>query len=300
MSSPFVQAKIQPSTEFIWTYPRGEVDKKRPYLQGYDGVVVDVVDNLLFTPEPDLNITLDDSWASAQSREVYPMSSFSACVLDVLTSETDLWSVDLANIVANTRMRSLSPLTSLLFPPFPPFSSIGDFWITQSRLEMGVQFLYPFDMDSMYVITSNKEEPPSLWTILSKPWQPFTFELWLYNLAFILLVSATVTTVTDYGNDPDFVNDRWVARWLKGAYMNSIAFVSRSIKNNPRSVPARLAAFGYGFFLLVISSPSVPVSHELSTITRTHPRTPNTGYSAVLHSSPGVPSGCQKRQLRNP
>ena len=151
--------------------------------------------------------------------------------------------------------------------PLSPFTSIGDFWITQSRLEMGVQFLYPFDTDNMYVITSSKEEAPSLWTILSKPWQPFTFELWLYNLAFILLVSATVTTITDYGNEHDFVNDRWVARWLKGAYMNSIAFVSRSIKNNPRSVPARLAAFGYGFFLLVISNPPVlaPVPLHLAT-----------------------------------
>jgi hypothetical protein len=27
------KAKIQPSSEFIWTYPRGEVDKKRPYFQ---------------------------------------------------------------------------------------------------------------------------------------------------------------------------------------------------------------------------------------------------------------------------
>ena len=54
------------------------------------------------------------------------------------------------------------------------------------------------------------------------PAQPFTFELWMWNLAFILLVSATVTTVTDYSNEQDFVNDRWVSRWLKGAYMNAM------------------------------------------------------------------------------
>lgn len=58
--------------------------------------------------------------------------------------------------------------------------------------------------------------------------QPFTTELWMWNLGFILLVSATVTTITDYGNDHDFVNDRWVSRWLKGAYMNAMGCIPSS------------------------------------------------------------------------
>ena len=82
-------------------------------------------------------------------------------------------------------------------------------------------------------------------------WQPFTAELWGYIIVFVLFISATVTLITDNHNQADFVNDRAPSRWMKAAWMNAMGFVSRSIKNNPKSAPARVAAFGYGFFLLV-------------------------------------------------
>ena len=64
-------------------------------------------------------------------------------------------------------------------------------------------------------------------------------------------VSANVTLITDWGNRADFQNPRWLARWLKAAFLNGLGFVSRTVRSNPQSTPARVAALGYGFFLLI-------------------------------------------------
>ena len=92
---------------------------------------------------------------------------------------------------------------------------------------------------------------PTITDILAKPWLPFTPALWLMIICFVVFVSASVTLITDNANEGDFGNSRVAARWMKAAWMNAMGFVSRSIKNNPKSTPARVAAFGYGFFLLV-------------------------------------------------
>ena len=103
----------------------------------------------------------------------------------------------------------------------------------------------------MMLLARNTEKPPTLGDILRTPWQPFSSELWGTIVCYVLVVSAAVTLITDSGNEHDFVSNRLVSRWMKAAWLNSMGFVSRSIKNNPKSTPARVAAFGYGFFLLV-------------------------------------------------
>ena len=70
-------------------------------------------------------------------------------------------------------------------------------------------------------------------------------------MTFVFAVSATVTLITDFGNKADFQNPRWLARWLKAAFLNGLSFVSRTVRSNPQSLPARVAALGYGFFLLI-------------------------------------------------
>ena len=48
---------------------------------------------------------------------------------------------------------------------------VGDFWITPERLALGVEFLYPFDTDNMYLVARNDEEEgaQTLIEILKKP-----------------------------------------------------------------------------------------------------------------------------------
>ena len=202
-----------------WVYTHaGPNDKKLSGWQDYNGILVDKVDSILQVPSPPLNLSLHP-FGSERSRSQHPLSSYTACCVDVLVGLVDL--------------------------------CIADFWITDERLAMGVDFLYSYASDKMFLIAPHSEDPPTAADILTKPWLPFTADLWVMIVCYVVLISAAVTLVTDSGNEGDFDNDRFLARWLKASWLNAMGFVSRSIKNNPKSTPARIAAFGYGFFLLV-------------------------------------------------
>jgi hypothetical protein len=58
---------------------------------------------------------------------------------------------------------------SILLFSFQPLSACVDCGVSDT--DSNEQFLYPYDMDNMYVITSSQEEAASLFTILAKPWQ---------------------------------------------------------------------------------------------------------------------------------
>jgi len=186
--------------------------------RGYEGVLIDTLDLLLQTPKPKLSFSLSD-FASESSRALYPLSSYSACCLDVLVGKVDL--------------------------------CIGEFWITSERLAMGVDFINPFATDNMVLLARNTENLPSILDILKTPWQPFTSDLWVIIVLYMIIVSANITMLTDASNHDDFANTRLMSRWSKAVWLNSMGFVSRSIKNSLKSTPARVAALGFGFFLLV-------------------------------------------------
>ena len=202
-----------------WVYTEAWPDAKQWEGWGdYKGVLVEKVDSVLQLPAPPLNLSLE-AFGSGPSRLQHPLSSYTACCLDVMVGVLDL--------------------------------CVADFWVTDERLAMGVDFLYSFAADKMFLVAPHTEDPPTAADILRAPWLPFTAELWVVIVCYIVLVSAAVTLITDAGNSGDFDNNRLLARWLKASWLNAMGFVSRSIKNNPKSTPARVAAFGYGFFLLV-------------------------------------------------
>ena len=86
---------------------------------------------------PALKLRLLDGFGSKQSREKFSLSSFSACVMDVVVGKVDL--------------------------------CIGDFWVTESRLSTGVQFLLPFGSDDFYIIAKTGGERIQLSVCLDAP-----------------------------------------------------------------------------------------------------------------------------------
>ena len=203
-----------------WLYKDGAAaaSGKLSAWQDTHGILVDLMDALLQAPSPKLNLSLS-SWASESSRAQHPLSIYTACCLDVMVGNVDI--------------------------------CIGDFWVTAERLAMGVEFLYSYATDKMFLVATHSEDPPDLVDILKTPWLPFTADLWVVIVCYILFISAAVTLTTDSDNEGDFDNNRLLSRWIKACWLSGMGFVSRSIKNNPKSTPARVAAFGYGFFLLV-------------------------------------------------
>jgi hypothetical protein len=208
----------------IWLYSKnraGQVQTNAVRDQtwaGADGVLRDIVEHFALT-NPPLNLSVDSSWASAEAKKMFPLSSYTACCLDVMVGRTDL--------------------------------CVGDFWLNAARLKMGVTFLPPYDSDNIVLISPSTEEPTNLATILSKPWRPFTGDLWAAIWCYVLFVVTTVTLVTDYNNHNDFSSPRILERWMKAAWLSAMAFVTRAPKNAPASTPARIATFGFAFFLLV-------------------------------------------------
>ena len=55
---------------------------KRLSHQNHQGALIDVMDVIF--EKTKLNFTLDTDWASKESRKTYPMSSYTACCLDVI------------------------------------------------------------------------------------------------------------------------------------------------------------------------------------------------------------------------
>jgi len=137
-------ASATPATSDIWVYAAELVGieqkpERRAIWKGLEGIVLDVTETLMSNPDPPLNISVDPSWASPESRAEYPKSSFTACCLDVVIGKTDV--------------------------------CMGDFWITPERLSMGVDFVYPYDTDKMMLIAPDGTEPPTIWVLMGKPFQ---------------------------------------------------------------------------------------------------------------------------------
>jgi hypothetical protein len=197
-----------------WTYDGGmESDRARAQQwANTDGVLIDIVDKLLQTPTPPVNFSFSRAFASTKSREQYPLSAYTACCLDTLVGATDL--------------------------------CLSDFWITNERLAMGVTFLYPYDTDQMFLVASNEDVPAGVGEILLQPWLPFTGPLWAMIVIYVFILNAIVSLITDLNNTNDFHEEHLISRFCKASWLSAMGFVSRSIKNTPKSTAARIASFG--------------------------------------------------------
>jgi hypothetical protein len=58
------------------------------------GALVKTVSNIAKQHNPPLNITLLDGWASQQSQDYFPSSSYTACVMDVVVGKVDICIAD--------------------------------------------------------------------------------------------------------------------------------------------------------------------------------------------------------------
>jgi hypothetical protein len=128
---------------------------------------------------------------------------------------------------------------------------IGDFWVTSERLGYGIKFLIPsYSADDMYLIAPNAKKPETIGEILAKPFSPFDVVLWLWIIAYVAF-SALVTAITDTDNRDDFENPAFLARYLKSFFLNATGYVKGGPENSPKSVPARVATWGFGFFCMI-------------------------------------------------
>lgn len=164
-----------------WTV-KGEVRKREEHWNGWTGVLPAFVETLALDFE--LNLTLRDHFASAQSKEKFPGSSFTSCVMDVRVGSVDI--------------------------------CVGNFWVTAERLSL-TQFVQPFGADNLYLVASNTVEEPGFWDYMVRPFKPFFPELWLYFWLFVVFAGLT-STLIDYQSD-DFENPHLIPRFCKAAFL---------------------------------------------------------------------------------
>jgi hypothetical protein len=232
---------VIPSAPYApWTYPSGYApdslfEKANPVWRGNGGILVKLVNALAAKHDPPLVPRLLTGFGAKRSKSFYPDSSFTACVMDVAVGNIDL--------------------------------CIGNFWMTVERLAMGVDFVQPFGHDDFYVfapIVEDSNVVDSFGEMLQRPWMPFSSSLWCCFFAFIVFASFVTfltDTVFDVGDifepgreDGDFQNPTKIGRYFRALQLNVLGYVTCGPQNNPSSVPGRLAAIGFGWFLLILMS----------------------------------------------
>ena len=105
----------------------------------------------------------------------------------------------------------------------------------------------------MYLIAPNAKKAETFGVTLAKPFRPFSDELWVWIIMYIAF-SALVTAITDTANEDDFENPAFLARYLKSFFLNMTGYVKGGPENSPKSVPARVATWGFGFFCMIGAS----------------------------------------------
>jgi len=207
--------KIKITSSYYWTFKEA-VDPRAPQWLGWTGVLNKALEDGFLRFSPTVNVTLDESWSTAISRTKFE-SSWTACVLDVAVGNADM--------------------------------CIGDFWITPQRMNLA-NFLTPFGNDNFYLIAPSGVEDESILTTLQKPFLPFSDDLWMVTM-FFLLFSAAVMMITDGHNMDDYNNQSFTSKVWKSLYFSFAGYVQGGSANLPASVPGRLATIGFGFFVLI-------------------------------------------------
>ena len=155
MMSRVVITEVRP-----WTF-QGQVDPNKPQWKGWQGVLVDMIDDMASPQKANLNINLIDGWATENSRKIIPNSSYTACAFDIGVGNFDL--------------------------------CLADFWVTPERLTY-TKFVTAFSQDLFYLwvpkervedtYTKNKNRifsmSESAADMFSKPFMPFSSEVCMY------------------------------------------------------------------------------------------------------------------------
>ena len=142
-----------------------------------------------------LNLTLRNFFASAQSKQAFPGSSFTACVLDVKVGKVDI--------------------------------CVGNFWVTAERLSL-INFMQPFSEDKLYLVAANDVMPETFGDILYKPLKPFEPELWALVVVYMSF-TAVITIFLD-AHSEDYKNTKVVPRFFKVCDQFAL-FMGRPLRN---------------------------------------------------------------------
>eukprot|EP00281_Chroomonas_sp_CCMP1168_P003090 CAMPEP_0206255184 /NCGR_PEP_ID=MMETSP0047_2-20121206/24106_1 /ASSEMBLY_ACC=CAM_ASM_000192 /TAXON_ID=195065 /ORGANISM="Chroomonas mesostigmatica_cf, Strain CCMP1168" /LENGTH=788 /DNA_ID=CAMNT_0053681555 /DNA_START=61 /DNA_END=2427 /DNA_ORIENTATION=- len=198
-----------------WTH-LGELDPAFPEWMGWEGAIISTINSIANSFDPKLNVIIKNGWATNRSRALFS-SSYTACVHDVAVGEFDL--------------------------------CLADFWVTTERMALN-QFVTPFGTDLFYLIARKEAPPETFAEQMVKPFQPFSLELWVLVIGF-LLFAAFVMVMTDSHNLDDYANERLGAKLAKSLYFSFSGYVAGGSQNAAASVPGRLATIGFGWFVLI-------------------------------------------------
>ena len=268
-----------PSDDYVPWVMKGSLDTSMPHWKGYRGVLPDALE----AAKNDLGVdlTLRDYFASAQSKAVFPASSFSACILDVKVGKLDacvgnFW-VRIASCLSWKTSSQPAHCSGVCCAagPAPTERQRSAHWrkravlmshelrhhpaltlrarqVTSERLAI-INFVQPFAEDRLYLVASSETVPQSFLDDLRKPFAPFDLLLWLLVFGYITFTSV-VTFVIDGKAlaSEEGMNPHPVARYCMASYLSYIGLASGGPQNAPVSFPGRVAQLGYGFFIMVI------------------------------------------------
>mmetsp|Transcript_49992 Transcript_49992/g.99762 ORF Transcript_49992/g.99762 Transcript_49992/m.99762 type:complete len:426 (-) Transcript_49992:156-1433(-) len=102
----------------------------------------------------------------------------------------------------------------------------------------------------MFLVAPKVQQPEDISDYLRKPFRPFSGELWGMILGF-LVFNAAVYMATEPADGVDFNSPSASSRLSKSLYLSLLGFVSGGAGTSARSVPARVATLGFGFFVLI-------------------------------------------------
>jgi hypothetical protein len=141
--------KLAVSAWAPWLVNRGPEEYGGPL---YD-IVIDVMKE--YQPEPRLNLI--HTWATEQSRAVFPASSYTACVHDVAVGNFDI--------------------------------CVADLWRTAERSKIS-HFTPALKYDHFYLVTRKQMVEDSIWVMLGRPFLPFSQAAWCAVVGYIIGMSV--------------------------------------------------------------------------------------------------------------
>eukprot|EP00581_Thalassiosira_minuscula_P007139 CAMPEP_0183703846 /NCGR_PEP_ID=MMETSP0737-20130205/1421_1 /TAXON_ID=385413 /ORGANISM="Thalassiosira miniscula, Strain CCMP1093" /LENGTH=733 /DNA_ID=CAMNT_0025930645 /DNA_START=80 /DNA_END=2281 /DNA_ORIENTATION=+ len=216
----------------------------------YEGVYIHYVKQIMEISKGDIkNITMTHK--SIASSLVHPQSSFTAAVQDLEDGLVDM--------------------------------AIGPFWITGQRLKM-TAFSIPIVYDKTFLVIPKPGTKDSLSDQIVKVLAPFSWGLWAFLLAIIVVTALLSVWFSDRSDEAMKRNGRrlglarnWgktrrrkivYARLALDSFLEKgLFFCSAGVEQDERaSLPIKLLLFGFGFFILI--SVSAYVANLAAFLTR--------------------------------
>ena len=164
------------------------------------------------------------------SQAMHPESSYSACVHAVAINSTDL--------------------------------CVGPFWVMPSRAAMA-PFVESFQDDRLYLATRvvGTNGQMSVWDMLSRPFLPFSWEVWLMLLAVVVVGAFAHAWLEELHLDDRFTPQEPLTVWERirnSVYFMCLSFFAGGTQSRSPPLPLtpapQILFTGFSFFILVVIS----------------------------------------------